>query len=161
MTTHSSILAWKIPWTEELDRLQSMGLKKSQTQSTEWLSMHAHTPCLPMTGHSSACLFHRIYVLQDTSFFYNLFLKFLVVFYIYSISYCDLSYTSKSNISLLCHRSIAFSFLKGMTNLFSISIIIPREMRLQRNHILSKVNEVEKEKTLWKGWETRSQELGF
>ena len=26
MATHSSILAWKIPWTEELGRLQSMGL---------------------------------------------------------------------------------------------------------------------------------------
>ena len=25
MATHSSILAWKIPWTEELGRLQSMG----------------------------------------------------------------------------------------------------------------------------------------
>ena len=25
MATHSSFLAWKIPWTEELDRLQSMG----------------------------------------------------------------------------------------------------------------------------------------
>ena len=24
--THSSILAWRIPWTEELGRLQSMGL---------------------------------------------------------------------------------------------------------------------------------------
>ena len=26
MTTHSSILAWEIPWTEEPGRLQSMGL---------------------------------------------------------------------------------------------------------------------------------------
>ena len=25
MVTHSSILAWKIPWTEESGRLQSMG----------------------------------------------------------------------------------------------------------------------------------------
>ena len=25
MATHSSILAWKIPWTEERGRLQSMG----------------------------------------------------------------------------------------------------------------------------------------
>ena len=25
MATHSSILAWKIPWTEELGRLQPMG----------------------------------------------------------------------------------------------------------------------------------------
>ena len=28
MVTHSSILAWKIPWTEEPVRLQSMGLKR-------------------------------------------------------------------------------------------------------------------------------------
>ena len=26
MATHSSLLAWKIPWTEEPGRLQSMGL---------------------------------------------------------------------------------------------------------------------------------------
>ena len=29
MATHSSILAWEIPWTEELARLQSMGLQES------------------------------------------------------------------------------------------------------------------------------------
>ena len=28
MATHSSILAWEIPWTEELGRLQSMGLQR-------------------------------------------------------------------------------------------------------------------------------------
>ena len=28
MAPHSSILAWKIPWTEEPDRLQSMGSQK-------------------------------------------------------------------------------------------------------------------------------------
>ena len=27
LTAHSSILAWRIPWTEEPDRLQSMGLQ--------------------------------------------------------------------------------------------------------------------------------------
>ena len=31
MTTHSSILAWRIPWMEEPGRLQSMGLKESDT----------------------------------------------------------------------------------------------------------------------------------
>ena len=31
MATHSSILAWKIPWTEEPGRLQSMGRKESDT----------------------------------------------------------------------------------------------------------------------------------
>ena len=29
MATHSSILAWKIPWTEEPVRVQSMGLKRA------------------------------------------------------------------------------------------------------------------------------------
>ena len=38
MATHSSILAWKIPWTEEPGGLQSIGLQ-SQTQ----LSLHRHT----------------------------------------------------------------------------------------------------------------------
>ena len=28
MATHSSILAWKIPWMEETGRLQSIGLQK-------------------------------------------------------------------------------------------------------------------------------------
>ena len=32
MTTHSSILAWEIPWIEELGRLQSMGSQKSWTR---------------------------------------------------------------------------------------------------------------------------------
>ena len=31
MATQSSILAWKIPWTEEPGRLQPMGLKVSDT----------------------------------------------------------------------------------------------------------------------------------
>ena len=29
MVTHSSILAWRIPWTEEPGGLQSMGLQES------------------------------------------------------------------------------------------------------------------------------------
>ena len=31
MAIHSSTLAWKIPWTEEPDRLQSIGVAKSWT----------------------------------------------------------------------------------------------------------------------------------
>ena len=31
MATHCSILAWRIPWTEELGGLQSMGRKESDT----------------------------------------------------------------------------------------------------------------------------------
>ena len=38
MAIHSSILAWRIPWTEEPGGLQSMGSQESDT--TEWLSLH-------------------------------------------------------------------------------------------------------------------------
>ena len=43
MATHSSILAWKISWTEEPGGLQSMGLQRV-TEVTE-VTMHAHTGC--------------------------------------------------------------------------------------------------------------------
>ena len=35
MATHSSTLAWKIPWTEESGRLQSMG-SQSQTRLSDF-----------------------------------------------------------------------------------------------------------------------------
>ena len=40
MTTHSSVLAWRIPWIEEAGRLQSMG-SQSQTQLKQ-LSTYTH-----------------------------------------------------------------------------------------------------------------------
>ena len=45
MATHSSTLAWKIPWTEEPDRLQSMG---SQRVGHDW----AHSPHFIFSNHS-------------------------------------------------------------------------------------------------------------
>ena len=41
MATHSSILAWKIPWTEEPGRLQSMGSQRvEQDPVTKHASMY-------------------------------------------------------------------------------------------------------------------------
>ena len=40
MATHSSTLAWKIPWTEEPGRLQSLG---SQRVWHDWVNEHTHT----------------------------------------------------------------------------------------------------------------------
>ena len=40
MATHSSMFAWEIPWTEELGRLQPMGLQKSQTQLSDYTNSH-------------------------------------------------------------------------------------------------------------------------
>ena len=49
MAPHSSTPAWKIPWTEEPGRLQSMGLLESDT--TERLHFHALEK--EMATHSS------------------------------------------------------------------------------------------------------------
>ena len=35
MSTHSNILSWEIPWTEEPGGVQSMGLQESQTQLSD------------------------------------------------------------------------------------------------------------------------------
>ena len=35
MATHSSILAWRIPWTEEPGGLQSVGVTKSWTRLSD------------------------------------------------------------------------------------------------------------------------------
>ena len=43
MATHSSTLAWKIPWTEELGRLQSMA---SWSDMTERLHFHFSLSCI-------------------------------------------------------------------------------------------------------------------
>ena len=40
MATHSSILAWRIPWTEELGELQSTGRKESDTTERLYFLFH-------------------------------------------------------------------------------------------------------------------------
>ena len=42
MKTHSSMLAWRIPWTEEPGGLQSTGFQRVKTQLRR-CSTHAHT----------------------------------------------------------------------------------------------------------------------
>ena len=37
METHSSILAWRIPWTEEPGGLQSIGSQRDSTEAIEWV----------------------------------------------------------------------------------------------------------------------------
>ena len=57
VATHSSILAWKIPWTEEPGGLQSMG---SQRVRHNWVTKHMHRVLVQGSpggsdGKESAC----------------------------------------------------------------------------------------------------------
>ena len=60
MATHSSILAWRIPWTEELGGLQSTGCKESDT--TERLHFTFTYPCAIrisfLVKHLFSCFAH-------------------------------------------------------------------------------------------------------
>ena len=45
MATHSRILAWEIPWTEEPGGLQSMGSQKSRTQLSDGNNNNGYIRC--------------------------------------------------------------------------------------------------------------------
>ena len=54
MAPHSSPLAWKIPWTEEPGRLQSMGLLRVRHDLSDFtFTLHFHALEKEMATHSS------------------------------------------------------------------------------------------------------------
>ena len=53
MTTYSSMLAWEIPWTDELGGLQSMG---SQRVKHDWVRAYKHGSQKPKKGWQTGLL---------------------------------------------------------------------------------------------------------
>ena len=54
MATHTSTLAWKIPWAEEPGRLQSHGVTKSRTRLSDFtFPFHFNALEKEMATHSS------------------------------------------------------------------------------------------------------------
>ena len=49
LATHSSVLAWRIPWTEEPGRLQSIGLQRDR-KSTRLNSSHWNKSRMPSSA---------------------------------------------------------------------------------------------------------------
>ena len=60
MATHSSIHAWKMPWTEEPGGLQSMGSQR--VEHTKHTCMHTHVHVSP-TLHLTTTKFDVLYLL--------------------------------------------------------------------------------------------------
>ena len=56
MATRSSILAWRIPWTEEPGGLQSKGSQRVMTEATEHTRTHTYT------RHTANCEFLSVSV---------------------------------------------------------------------------------------------------
>ena len=63
MATHSSILAWRIPWAEEPGGLQSMG---SQRVRNDWVTDHTHTHTHTYTHTQVHAIYYMIFS-QDIS----------------------------------------------------------------------------------------------
>ena len=102
MATHSSILAWRIPWTEEPGRLQSIGSERVRHN-------RAHT-CVPSTAGLMQVVFILIYLLLV-----------LLLIDLYCILYH--SQGSKITADADCSHEIKRHLLlgrKAMTNLDSI-----------------------------------------
>ena len=53
MAPHSSVLAWKVPWTEEPGGLQSMGSRRVGHDFTFTFTFHAHAWEKEKATHSS------------------------------------------------------------------------------------------------------------
>ena len=54
MATHSSTLAWRIPWTEEPGRLRSMGSRRVGTRLSDFpFTFHFYALEKEMATHSS------------------------------------------------------------------------------------------------------------
>ena len=57
MATHSSILAWRIPWTQEPGRLESMG---SQRIGHNFATKQCKNQPLPFTSFTISCFIWKI-----------------------------------------------------------------------------------------------------
>ena len=85
METHSSILTWEIPWTEEPGRLQSVGSQRvrhnleteqqqQQTQKTKqcaYMHTHTHTHFCAAPAHTHTHTSAQLQVLNENVQFSN------------------------------------------------------------------------------------------
>ena len=61
MATHSSILAWRIPWTEETGGLQSNGVTKIWTQLRDWACIQTLLKDVTQGWYGDGCIHSNNY----------------------------------------------------------------------------------------------------
>ena len=69
MATHSSLLAWRIPWTEDPGRLQSMGLQRVGHDRVIFTYILTSTSKIKTTTTTTTTTFQKFYLnVSDTHF---------------------------------------------------------------------------------------------
>ena len=127
MATDSSILAWKIPWTEETGRLQSMGLQRIRHDLATNTNTHIYAYCTWIS-----IFFFRFGGFQ---------LKFLQIHFQSPFSFSPLPRVSMA-CSLLSHLSyILLSFFKICLSICSsdwvMSLILPSRSCIHSSALFS------------------------
>ena len=80
MATHSSILAWKIPWTEEPGGLQFMGLQRTTEQLSTPAFFMVQISHMYMTTGKTIALTIWTFVNEVMSLLFNTLSRFVIVF---------------------------------------------------------------------------------
>ena len=125
MATHSSILAWRNPWTEEPDWLQSMGLREFDTKERLNTNMHA-------SGVLSEVIWHPLFLCLGISIPpIELVYQSKIANEIFWLSQCAVFELKSSR----CHHGVMtalffffFSFLSLIAASPSDSLILPRTL---------------------------------
>ena len=71
LSTHSSILAWRIPWTEELGGLQSTGHKESDTTEQLHWDYPRQTNLCDSYGHYTSPIYTKYQLKMYRSFYHS------------------------------------------------------------------------------------------
>ena len=121
MATHFSILAWRIPWTEEPGGLQSMG---SQRVRYDWLTnTHTvlHSGCINLYSQWQCRIHFSPYLSQHLLFVdFLMFILTSIKWYLIVIFVCITSKISEIEYFFMCLLAICMSSLD--TCLFSSSV---------------------------------------
>jgi len=127
MATHSSVLAWRIPCTEEPGRLQSIGLQRVWHHRSNSAFMHAADSkmAVQFIFHIKEMLF---WVCQERFVFYHEWVDFggpsvRMVLFLYSVNMVDCMDFQILNQPFVLRRSPAWSYVLFLLYVVRVSLL--------------------------------------